>query len=174
MKEGGHMGDLGVDEKIMLNWCSGDRMGGCGLYLSGSGQEPVVGNIYVSSFYNCMEFMTSWPAVSLSLAPCLLIVSVSESLSSISLCWAVAYTDCHQKQNYEKKLSSLKLNLVCVIFFILSDWWLFCIDRNISWYKYQEHENNCHIWSQNSGIYNKHPRFWSCKMLGWQHGWVTE
>lgn len=32
MKEGGHLGDLGVDEKIMLNGCSGDRMGECGLY----------------------------------------------------------------------------------------------------------------------------------------------
>jgi len=28
MKEGGHLGGLGVDEKIMLNGCSGDRMGG--------------------------------------------------------------------------------------------------------------------------------------------------
>lgn len=47
MKEGGHLGDPGVDEKIMLTGCSGDRMGGCGLYLSASGQETVVGNSYV-------------------------------------------------------------------------------------------------------------------------------
>jgi hypothetical protein len=46
MKEGGHLGDLGVDEKILLNECSVYRMGGCGLYLSGSGQEPVVANSY--------------------------------------------------------------------------------------------------------------------------------
>lgn len=47
MNEGGHVGDPGIYEKIMLTGCSGDRMGGCGLYLSGSGQEPVVGNRYV-------------------------------------------------------------------------------------------------------------------------------
>jgi len=47
MKEGCHLGGLGVDEKIMLNGCSGDRIGGCGLYLSGLGQEPMVGNSYV-------------------------------------------------------------------------------------------------------------------------------
>jgi hypothetical protein len=46
MKEGGHLGDLGVGEKIMLNGCSVYRMGGCGLYLSGSGWELVVGNSY--------------------------------------------------------------------------------------------------------------------------------
>jgi len=28
MKEGGHLGGLGVDEKIMLSGYSGDRMGG--------------------------------------------------------------------------------------------------------------------------------------------------
>ena len=46
MKEGGHLGDLSVDEKIMLNRYSGNWMGGCGLYFSGSGQEPVVENSY--------------------------------------------------------------------------------------------------------------------------------
>lgn len=46
MKEGDHLGDLGVDEKIMLNGCSGNRMGGCGLYFSGSSQQPVVENSY--------------------------------------------------------------------------------------------------------------------------------
>jgi hypothetical protein len=39
----------------------------------------------------------------------------------------------------------LKLYLVCDIFFILLDWWLLCNDRNIAWYQYQGHENNCHI-----------------------------
>lgn len=57
MKEGGHLGDLGVDEKIMLNGYSGDRMGGYGLYLFGSGQEPVVRNSYVP-----VVSITAWNA----------------------------------------------------------------------------------------------------------------
>jgi hypothetical protein len=71
--------------------------------------------------------------------------SVSESLS-LPLHVGLLHTQMFIKNKIiRRKLWSLKLNLLCGIFFVLSDWWLLCIDRNISWYKYQGHENNCHI-----------------------------
>jgi hypothetical protein len=40
----GHMEELGVDGKMILEWILGNRAGRCGLYSSGSGQGPKAGS----------------------------------------------------------------------------------------------------------------------------------
>jgi hypothetical protein len=36
--------DLGVDGRTILNWILGNRVGGCGLDSSGTGQGPMAGS----------------------------------------------------------------------------------------------------------------------------------